>query len=251
MEAPRRYVRTVDSYLVNLFNDKKTGGLRTDRLLADECFMTHAGKWYAAAALLGVSEVHAYGDDHQILHIPRVQAPKLHVKLRYIDVANEWTTRRCPATAVAAWGGEYDWKVRTRSSVVGVMEEVRDTRGREVPDNCVMMCMYQADKRELKKLYAADLGRIQIMTSHESEGKTFKHVWLHRFDARKRSDKFSLFDQTPHVLVAMSRHTDTFLYRCPAPLGDLVSRWVENSKDPRRVAAATDLETAGTTVERA
>jgi hypothetical protein len=249
-EDPRRYVRTVDSYLVNLFSDKKTGALQVDRLLADECYMTHAGKWYAAAALLGVKELWAYGDDKQIPHIPRVEAPKLHVKIKHAEVLNEFTTRRCPATAVAAWGGQYDWKVRTRSKLVGVMEEVRDTRGKEVPDGCVMMCMYQADKRELKKLYANDLKRVKIMTAHESEGKTFKHVWLHRFDARKRSDKFSLFDQAPHVLVAMSRHTDTFLYRCPAPLGDLVSQWVERSKDVRRLAAAADLSTAGKSIEK-
>jgi len=248
--GPRRYVRTVDSYLVNFSSDRRTGALKVDRLLADECFMAHAGKWYAAAALLGVSKLYAYGDDYQIPHIPRVQAPKLHVKLRTQEREHEWCTRRCPGTAVAAWGSVYDWKVRTLSTKRGTMVEVQDTKGMEIPDGCVMMCMYQADKKDIKKLYATDLKKIKIVTAHESEGKTYKHVWLHRFDARKRNDKFSLFDQQPHVLVAMSRHTDGFLYRCPASLGDLVSQWVTRAADPRRVAAAMDVVSKGTSVEK-
>jgi len=247
---PKLYVRTVDSYLVNLATNKKTKALDVKRVLADECFMAHAGKWYAAAALLGVDEIWAYGDDRQIPHIPRVQAPKLHVKLKHQSIQHNWITRRCPATAVAAWGSVYEWKARTVSSEIGSMIEVRDTKGREVPRGCVMMCMYQADKREIKRLYASDLRHIKIMTAHESEGKTFEHVWLHRFDARKRSDRASLFDQEPHVLVAMSRHTKGFVYRAPAALGDLVSTWIVRANDPRRVVAAQDVDTAGQSVEK-
>jgi hypothetical protein len=250
-EPHRLRMRTVDSYLTNRESDKRTAILRAMRLLADECYMTHSARWYAKAGLLGVQELHAWGDEKQIPHIPRVQAPKLYVKIQAQQEFYEWICRRCPPSAVAAWGDQYDWKVRSNKpeGCPDVLVEVRDTVGRDIPKGCVMMGMYQADKLMLRKKYAQHLKHIKVMTAHEAEGKTFTHVWLHRFDNRKRSDKFSLYDQSPHVLVAMSRHTNSFVYVCPGDLGDLVSSWIKRGQDVRRVAAVRDLGSAGQSKE--
>lgn len=243
---PKLWLRTVDSYLKNYFLDGKTESMQSEVLRADEAFMTHSGKWYACAGLLGVTVVYAYGDTKQIPHIPRVQAAKLYVRLSAQEVKFNWFTHRCPADAVAAWGFLYDDKVRTTTKVRQSMQWVVSAKGLDIPKGCVMMCMYQADKKVLRDMYAQSIGSksLKIVTAHEAEGKTYEHVWLHRFDTRKRTDDFSLFDKPEHVLVAMSRHTKTFKYVCPADVGDLVNKWIA-SVNPRKLQAVVDVATAG------
>lgn len=240
--------RTVDSYLVNNSRVKVVKGLKAARLLADEAFMTREGRWLAAAAGLGVSVVEAFGDKKQIPHVPRAQCPKMYVSIQCQEVAETYISYRCPPQSVACWGGEYSWTVRSASKVEGVVQHVSSTVGRVIPHGCVMMGMYQADKKLLQEKYAGCGVSIQIMTVHESEGNTYKDVWLHRFDYRVRTDNFSLYDKPEYVLVAMSRNTSTFLFVSP-DLGDLVSQWIKRGKDLRRVNAARDVKTAGQSIE--
>jgi hypothetical protein len=244
--GPRTRLRTVDSYLTNYYLDAKTESMRSEVLLADESFMTHSGKWYSCAGLLGVAVVYAYGDTQQIPHIPRVQAAKLYVRIAAQEVRRKWLTYRCPADAVVAWNHLYGNCVRTVSKVRDSMRVVTSSRGLDIPHGCVMMCMYQADKKILRDVYAQSIKpkNLKIVTAHEAEGKTYKDVWLHRFDVRKRTDDFSLFDQSQHVLVAMSRHTESFVYVCPQDVGDLVSTWI-SQVSPRKVQAVLDVTSAG------
>jgi len=241
-------VRTTDSYLVNCLSHKQVKKLTAVRLMADEAFMTRAGRWYAAAAMLGVSEVHAYGDVKQIPHVPRAECPKLHLRVVPQAEYHTWLSYRCPPELVACWGSQYDWRVRSTSRVKGVVKQVATVKGMAVPSGCVMMGMYQADKLAIGKLYRGCGVKILIMTVHESEGNTYAHVRLHRFDLRKRTDSFSLYDKEPYALVAMSRSTESFTYVSP-DLGDLVSTWIKRGQDPRRVAAAADTESAGVSKE--
>lgn len=240
----KHVVRTLDSLLVNYFSNRSIKDLQPDVLLADEGFMSHAGKWYAAAALLGVDSVKAFGDQYQIPHVPRAEAPRMHLRLQPDSVEEQWLTYRCPPDAVAAWGHVYNWRVRSTSVVGKSLSHVSSHKGLKIPHDCVMMGMYQADKKELRQMYQNCGTKVQIMTVHESQGKTFKHVWLHRFDRRKRTDTFSLYDKEAYVLVAMSRHTHEFKYVCP-DLGDLASCWIKQASDVRRVQAAAEVETAG------
>jgi len=241
-------VRTLDSYLVNYSTSTKVRALRPEVLLGDEGYMSRSGRWYAAAALLGVQDLRSYGDEHQIPHVPRAETPKMHLKIVPDSFDYKWITFRCPPSAVAAWGHVYDWKVRSVSKVDSPMVHVGSSRGLQIPAGCVMMGMYQADKKELRKMYAASSVKVTIMTVHESQGETFEHVWLHRFDMRKRTDTFSLYDKEPYALVALSRHTKSFKYIAP-DLGDLVSKWIVQSKDVRRVKAAAEVETQGQSKE--
>jgi len=242
-------VRTVDSYLVNRLRTRALRELHADRLLADEAFMTREGRWYAAAAHLHVTEVQAYGDKEQIPHVPRAECPKQYVSILPQEEVATFVSHRCPPELVACWGGVYNWRVRSSSKVKGEVGQVSDTVGRTIPTGCVMMGAYQADKKLLKEKYANCGVPIQVMTIHESEGNTYEHVWLHRFDMRRRSDRFSLYDREPYVLVAMSRSTRSFLYVAPK-LGDVVQCWLEKGKDSRRIRAATDVATAGQSVEK-
>lgn len=246
----RNRVGTLDSYLVNR-GRKAKASLQARRLLADECFMGPSGRWYAAAALLGVKEIRAYGDEHQIPHIPRVQAPSVYLRIKAQDVETEYLTRRCPWDAVAAWGHIYGWEVRSTSSVRTSMSTAKDFRTLSMPKDLVVLVMYREGKkqaRELLKMYVKEKN-IRIMTVHESEGKTFEHVWMFRFDMRPRQDKMSLYDQKAHCLVGMSRHTREFVYIRPKSVGDLVDKWCAQAVDSRRVSRAGDVSTAGKSME--
>ncbi|QKN22719.1 replicase [Erysiphe necator associated ssRNA virus 11] len=241
-------VRTVDSYMVNRLTSTKVSSLKTQRLLADEAFMTREGRWLAVAALLGASIIYAYGDENQIPHVPRAECPSLFVKLKYQSCEHSYLTYRCPAEILACWNSVFDYKIRTRSEVRGEVSMHPSHVGIDIPDGCVMMGMYQADKKKLTEMYSGSARKIKIMTVHESQGNTYKHVRLHRFDLRKRVDKLSLYDRVPYVLVAMSRSTDTFSYIAP-DLDDLVSKWIKVGKDSRRIEACKDVVSAGKTLE--
>jgi len=241
-------VRTLDSYLVNVDRNKRLKSLRAGRLLADEAFMAREGRWLAAAARLGVTVIEAFGDREQIPHVPRAECPKNYVSLRYQVMEEVFVSYRCPPQLVACWGHVYNWRVRSASRVEGLVRQVGNTSGLEIPAGCAMMGMYQADKKILQQMYGGCGVPVQIMTVHESQGNTYKTVWLHRFDNRRRTDRFSLYDRQEYVLVAMSRSTHEFTYVSP-PLGDLVSQWISQGKDLRRVAAAADTKSAGTSIE--
>lgn len=248
-EMAEKQIRTLDSYLVNKNRMRYLRKLTASRLLADEAFMAREGRWLAAAALLGVSQVEAFGDRFQIPHVPRAECPKAHVALQYQTMDETYLTYRCPPQLVACWGGVFDWRVRSASKVDGVVVQVRSAKSRTVPSGCVMMGMYQADKKLLREMYAGCGVPVHIMTVHESQGNTYKDVWLHRFDLRRRTDNFSLYDKSSYALVAMSRSTHSFVYVSP-PLGDMVSKWIELGRDVRRVNAARDVASAGHSIEK-
>lgn len=241
-------VKTVDSYMVNRLTSTRVASLKTQRLLADEAFMTREGRWLAAAALLGVSVIYAYGDENQIPHVPRAECPSLYVKMKYQSCDSTYITYRCPAALLACWNSVFDYRVRSTSEVEGEVSMHPSHMGLEIPDGCVMMGMYQADKKRLAEMYSGSSHKIKIMTVHESQGNTYEHVWLHRFDLRKRVDKFSLYDREPYVLVAMSRSTHTFKYISP-DLDDLVSKWIKTGKDSRRIEACKHVSSAGKPME--
>lgn len=248
VKMAKERVKTVDSYMVNRLTSRKIDAIRADRLLADEAFMTREGRWLAVAALLGVSRVFAFGDEKQIPHVPRALSPSLYVKLRYQRAEESFITYRCPPQSLACWNSQFDYKVRTMSGIEGEVQMIDSHRGLEIPNGCVMMGMYQSDKKRLTEIYANSMHKIEIMTVHESQGNTYEHVWLHRFDPRKRTDNFSLYDKPEYVLVAMSRNTHTFKY-ISTDLDDLVSKWIKIGADSRRIEAAKDITTVGKSVE--
>lgn len=249
---PKNRVSTIHSYLCNYKHGAKNS-LQADVLQADEVYMTHSGEWYAVAALLKVKSIVAYGDVYQIPHVPRVQASKMYLRIVPTIEKVKYDIYRCPADALAAWGHIYDWKVRTHSSVRKSISVLTSAEQRSIPDGCVLMCMYQADKKELRKRYASlvKTKSLRIMTVHESEGKTFKHVWMFRFDIRVRSDAGSLYDKPAYALVAMSRHTDTFVYVRPKDLGDCLDKWIQGSQDARALMAMADVTTVGVSMRYA
>jgi len=241
--------KTLDSYLVNYTINKRVRDLSADRLLADEAFMAHSGRWWAAAALLGVKHVWFYGDPNQIPPVVRAGAPQSFLKVDKCDEVNEvWLNWRNPASAIAAWGSVFNWKVRAKSDVVGSLVHVPSASSLPVWPGQVVLGFYQADKKDLHKLYASTVPKPRIATVHEVQGEDLQSVKLHRFDLRRRTDGMALFDREPYVLVAMSRHKENFAYISPL-LGDLVEQWVKRGRDPRRVQAASQVQSQGCSKE--
>jgi len=241
----RRDCSTLDAFLVNWGRDKKVTALKFLRVFIDEAFAAHAGKWYALCALVGARTVFAYGDRQQIPHVPRAVLASMHARIRCQREDTTFESYRCPHDAVAAVGDLYGWRVRSASSVKhslkqGTLEVVGD-----FPDGCVMLGMYQSDKKEIHRMYSSSRKKFKVMTVHESQGNTFKDVWMHRFDTRRREDGSSLYDKPNYVNVGMTRHTNSFLYRLPSGLSDEVTRRIAQGTSVRRVAAAADLASAG------
>nr|QNQ74058.1 ORF1 [Plasmopara viticola lesion associated vivivirus 2] len=244
--------KTVDSYLVHVLSNPRVRALRTDVLRGDEAFMMRSGRWYACALLLGAKRIDAYGDPQQIPHVPRALCPALHLRLRPTSVDEKFVSYRCPHDAVAAVGDIYGWKVRSASKVSRSLAQLSGVDAEPVEPGCVMLCMYQDDKKVLSTMYARQTVPIRIMTVHEAQGNTFQHVRLHRFVRGKNQtnvpDAFDLFQKKEYVLVAMTRHTHSFRYYTQMG-SDQVSARVVQGSSVSRINAAADLASAGKAVE--
>jgi hypothetical protein len=248
----RERCKTVDSYLVNALKSGRVRALATDCLKGDEAFMTRSGRWYASALLLGAAELRVYGDPEQIPHVPRALCPQVYLMLKPSVVVSSWVTYRCPHDALAAVGDLYGWRARSASKVSKSLYHLPVHDSRPVEDGHVMLCMYQDDKLEIEKLYKSSSRRIRVMTVHEAQGNTFKHVRLHRFVRGKNQtdvpDAFDLFQKSAYVLVALTRHTHSFQYYSQMGVDDVVRR-IQMGSSPTRVNAAADLASAGIAVE--
>jgi hypothetical protein len=244
--------KTVDSYLVHVLSNPKVAELKTDVLRGDEAFMMRAGRWYASALLLGAKKIDAYGDPHQIPHVPRAICPALHLRLVPTVVDKAYISYRCPHDAIAAVGDIYSWEVRSASKVVRSLGMLSGIDAEPVEQGCVMLCMYQDDKKTLASMYASQSSSIRIMTVHEAQGNTFQHVRLHRFVRGKNQtnvpDAFDLFQKKEYVLVALTRHTHTFRY-CTQMGADQVSMRIQQGSSMSRINAAADVASAGKAIE--
>nr|QNQ74062.1 ORF1 [Plasmopara viticola lesion associated vivivirus 4] len=246
---PRWRVSSLDSYLCNF---QKRRSLRAVVLRADEIYMSRAGYFYAAAGLLGCEAVKGYGDIKQIPPFTRVQMVALHKQVTPQVISDEFRVFRLPGDSLAAVAHLYDFKCRTFNKISKSLKVVTDWRMLELPEGKVYaLVMYQADKKEVRKLLRSliDVGKVVVMSVHESQGKTLSNVWLFRMDSRPRSDNMCLFDRPEYCLVAMTRHDKSFAYIRPRDLGDLIDQWVVKGSDPRRIAAAMDASTIGQSVE--
>lgn len=215
------YARTVDSFLMHGLSKPMVS--QPLRILFDEAFMTHSAKIYAAALLLGVAEIHAYGDPKQIPHVTRSDFLTIHSRLKPDHEVPEYISYRCPPEAVASWNHLYGGTIRSASKLSVPMWQGQKEKAGKPDSDVVFLVMYQADKKDVKAYFG---NAVKVLSVHEAQGKTFSKVWLLRTDARPRTDKVSLFDRDEYVLVALSRHTHEFKYLRARDVGDSVSKFI-------------------------
>nr|QNT38415.1 replicase [Tobacco streak virus]QNT38420.1 replicase [Tobacco streak virus]QNT38474.1 replicase [Tobacco streak virus] len=208
-------IRTVDSYLM------LKSWFSAERLLFDECFLTHAGCVYAAATLAQVKEVIAFGDTEQVPFISRLPEFRMeHHKVKgKIDV--QTTTYRCPRDATACLKKIfYKNKTVKSASVVDRSLELCPIQSviQIQPERDVLyMTHTRADKETLMRIPGMPKDRIK--TTHEAQGETWDHVVMFRLSKTTNllhSGKGP--DLGPcHNLVAISRHRKSFRYFTVAP----------------------------------
>lgn len=207
---PRNY-KTGDSLVINSVRGKKKDPPET--LWIDEGIMKHCGEWFWYAYLTGAFEIVVLGDSAQIPYIERTgrsvfyslypQVLGTDVIVKHLDVS-----RRCPRDVVAWLNTErfYKFDVKTTSERVHSVNYVNITSSLEIPISVkseVVLTFTQGEKIELIKA-----GYTQVNTIHEFQGKQADVVNI----VRTNSKKINTFDSVPHVLVALTRHTQQLLY---------------------------------------
>nr|AQX34637.1 replicase [Tobacco streak virus] len=207
-------IRTVDSYLM------LKSWFSAERLLFDECFLTHAGCVYAAATLAQVKEVIAFGDTEQIPFISRLPEFRMehHRIVGKIDV--QTTTYRCPRDATACLK-KFFYKNKTVKSASVIERSLELNPIQSViqiqPERDVLyMTHTRADKEALLRIPGMPKDRIK--TTHEAQGETWDHVVMFRLSKTTNLLHSGKGSEGPcHNLVAISRHRKSFRYCTVAP----------------------------------
>lgn len=202
-------VKTVDSFLMNLGKGPKT---QWKTLFIDEGLMLHPGCVYFLVVLSHCEKAYIYGDTQQIPFINRVQNfpfPSHFAKLQVDSVETRRTTLRCPADVTHFLNQKYDGTVMCTSTVdrsVGfeVVSGAATVNPVSKPLKGKIVTFTQSDKSAL-----LSRGYTNVNTVHEIQGETFEEVSLVRLTATPVN---IISSSSPHVLVALSRHTKQLKY---------------------------------------
>ncbi|UTQ50482.1 MAG: replicase polyprotein (domains: peptidase, methyltransferase, helicase) [Plant associated closterovirus 1] len=207
-----KIVLTIDSYLMN------HRGVRCKLLFIDECFMVHAGAALACVEFTGCSRTLLFGDSRQIHFIDRNE----YEVSKYSDL-DEFISSdrrlygevsyRCPWDVCAWLSTIYPKTIATaneasegKSSMKIVeIESVDDV---PVNDNRVYLTMLQSEKKDLAKSFNKRGSKAKVLTVHEAQGETYKHVSL----VRTKFQEDTPFKSVNHITVALSRHTESLSY---------------------------------------
>jgi len=229
-DAMKYRIRTVDSYLM------LKSWFAADRLLFDECFLTHAGCIYAAATLAQVKEVIALGDTEQVPFIARL--PEFRMQHHKISgkIETQTTTYRCPRDATYCLKTLFykNKTVKTASCVERSLELCPISSPVQIPceNDTLYVTHTRSDKDALLRI--PGFKKENIKTTHESQGDTWDKVVLFRLSKTTNllhSGKGP--DLGPcHNLVALSRHRKSLRYYTVAPndLDDQIVRSINLSK---------------------
>ncbi|CAH0717102.1 unnamed protein product, partial [Brenthis ino] len=86
-------------------------------------------------------------------------------------------------------------------------------------EGVVYLALYQSDKEDLiRQGYAAKGSK--VLTVHEAQGQTFEHV---RY-VRTSPKALNLYESEGHAIVAISRHTRSFVYY--SDVDDIIVNWM-------------------------
>lgn len=220
-------VRTMASSLVNGF-----GRQSFSRLLVDEALMNHFGAIVMAARLSGANELVLIGDVNQLPYIDRENLFEMryHRPNLVTNISQELLcTHRNPMDVAYAlreiYSGIYSSTPRIKSL------EQRRYKGAQIPSalpDTLFLVHTQEEKQALiSQGYGKGAGS-RTLTIHEAQGLTYESVI-----AIKTKANMSLHESVPHAVVAISRHTGTFIYYADDTENDAISRFV------RRASAAT------------
>ncbi|USH96634.1 131 kDa replicase [Trichosanthes mottle mosaic virus] len=199
-------VRTFDSFVMNL----KPYKFKT--LWVDEGLMVHTGLLNFCVNISNVTEVKIFGDTKQIPFINRVMNFDYPLELKKIIVDNvekRYTSKRCPRDVTHYLNEVYAAPVSTTSAVIHSVSQKKIAGvGLLRPEltrlEGKIITFTQSDKQTLLKA-----GYQDVNTVHEVQGETYEDTSV----VRATATPIGLISRkSPHVLVALSRHTKTMTY---------------------------------------
>jgi len=202
------------------------------RVFVDEALMIHAGAVGFVCAISRCEEIVMLGDINQIPYIDRDHMIPLRFYRPscYSDTSEELIrTYRCPVDVCYALREKYK-NIHTMNEVIRSMRCVRFS-GQVVEKSVdtLYLVYFQSDKDALIQAgYGKDKGS-KVLTIHEAQGLTYKHIVC----VRRSNKKLKLYDSVEHAVVAISRHTCYFVYYTDED--DAITRFV-------RSVNITDLE---------
>jgi len=194
-------IRTYDSIMLN-------GGKPAERVWFDEGLMPHAGAVLICAFELQANEINILGDKKQIPYICRLNGFECvhHKIIAKETIEQNWTYRlpKCDKRMIST----YYPGIEMRSKTVGEPAKVRKIAGaKDVPTNAdAYLLATQDEKAEFTS--ATGLPKEKVMTIHEAQGGTYPRVTV----VRLRPQPLPIYESPPHVIVAISRHTDHLAY---------------------------------------
>jgi len=228
----RHRCKTIDAVAIN------GSKLITNVLWIDEGLMEHTAMLHLMVHTFKPKLVYVLGDRSQLNFINRVD--RVNLKLQAFEawdtIETIFVTRRCPIPATAAVAQIYrkrgfDPLTDRKGTKRMEREIIADASSIQKPvEGCQYVTWYQ-DEKEKIRAESRKPGReflANIHTVGEVQGQTFKNVGLVRLSAKSRD----LFKSDPHMLVALTRHTDSLKYYTALHGPDYCQELIDYGNDP-------------------
>lgn len=227
----KKYVRTMGSFLLN-------STTKFEKIFVDEAMMHHAGAIVYSAHISQCKELYLVGDAHQIPFISRV--PRLTLRYQKCDklsksIESLTLSYRIPADVAFTISGTYDPPLKTTNPVIRSLEytSLKGIYDTNFPLNpkAQYLVFTQPEKKQLLEKFKSisTMKKVSISTVHEYQGKQSEQIILIRLNNIK---SHALFSAKEHVIVALSRHTKSFIYASVIDdyISTLVKRTISTSK---------------------
>lgn len=197
--------RTVSSFIINN-TDKKY-----ERVFIDEAVLMHAGYTGFIASLSGAKHIILLGDSRQIPYIERSTLKTKWYNINSFCQPNlsHHLTKRCPIDVCHILANHYPIIHTTNNTVRSILPMKTSNQFHQLEPNTLILTYTQAEKSMLiNTLKVKTLSPIKIHTIHEAQGFTSKNVVLIRINSKP----LEIYNSVPHTIVALSRHTNSFIY---------------------------------------
>lgn len=201
----RTNYRTTMSVLVNGVRDS------FEKVYIDEALMMHAGAIVALCAIIKCKTVVLLGDRNQIPFIDRdhVCVMKYAAVDKFASIHKELScTYRCPIDVAMSLKPLYDC-IYSASKVVHSMR-MEALSGSVIPNNAntLYLVHFQSDKESMLRDKYGNRPGSKVLTINEAQGLCFPNVICVRFSAKP----LQLYASMEQAVVAISRHTESFVY---------------------------------------
>lgn len=196
--------RTVDSFLLNF---DKTDNYRYKNIFIDEGLMIHPGILDILAIITKCETIEVFGDNNQLNFISRV--PHFNIRHEAYPFSLESIRNislRCPKDVCKLLSQFYSQGMRSDTNLRDNTIETRQINGfADIPigPDYKYLTFSQFEKTQL-----IENGFLNTNTVHEVQGRVYETVVLVRSICRNSK----LYNSLHHGVVAISRHTNCFIY---------------------------------------